>query len=278
MTNDEGNPKPECRSDSSRAFTDFVIRASSFFRVSSFVIRHSFVIRVFNSFQIGLACEPHMNWIPYGPDALLFRFGDGVGTAALARQLGVVAELERHPPPGLVEFVPALTAILLEFDAKIVPQPAQVAAELLERFEAAATARLPDTPVTEVPVRYDGEDLEALARAKGMTVNEVCQSHCTPVYRVHMVGFSPGFPYLGDLDPRLHTPRRATPRPKVRAGSVAIGGAHTGVYTVDSPGGWHIVGHTPLRIFDPQRATAHGPEEAMFQFRVGDQVKFVRTD
>ena len=110
-----------------------------------------------------------------------------------------------------------------------------------------------------------------------MTVEQVCELHSAPVYRVYMLGFSPGFPYLGDLDPRLHTPRLASPRAKVRAGSVAIGGEHTGVYTVDSPGGWNIIGHTPLKIFDPLRGDPNGQDEAMFWLKPGDRVKFVRV-
>ena len=214
-----------------------------------------------------------MNWVPYGPHALLFRFAEQVGEKALARQRGIVADLERHPPAGLIEFVPAFTTILLEFDARIVPAPEQVAAEIGQRFEAAAQVKLPPTPVKEIPTRYDGEDLAALAKAKGMSIENVCRLHCAPVYKVYLLGFSPGFPYLGDLDSRLHTPRLASPRPRVRAGSVAIGGEHTGIYTTESPGGWNIIGHTPLKIFDPDRS-----DEAMFALQAGDRVKFVRTD
>jgi len=219
-----------------------------------------------------------MNWIPYGPRALLFRFADKVGEQALARQRGIVAELERHSPAGLVEFVPGFTTVLLEFDPKLVPMPEQAAQELLKRFEAAARARLPETLVRELPVRYDGEDLASLAEAKAMSAEAVCKLHCAPVYTVYMLGFSPGFPYLGVLDPRLHTPRRASPRSKVLAGSVAIGGEHTGIYTVDSPGGWNILGHTPVKIFDPSRGEPKGPNEAMFSLRPGDRIKFVPLD
>ena len=90
-----------------------------------------------------------------------------------------------------------------------------------------------------------------------------------------MLGFSPGFPYMGDLDPRLHTPRLASPRTKVRPGSVAIGGEHTGIYTVESAGGWNIIGHTSVKIFDPTRAAADGRDKAMFFLSPGDRVKFV---
>ena len=219
-----------------------------------------------------------MKWVSYGPNSLLFRFAELVGKEALARQRGIVTDLELRPPAGLVEFVPAFTTILLEFDPKIVPEPKHAAEELLRRFEAAGKAKLRATTVKEIPVRYDGEDLEAIAKAAAMTVEKVCQLHCAPVYKVYMLGFSPGFPYLGDLDRRLHTPRLASPRAKVRAGSVAIGGEHTGVYTVDSPGGWNIIGHTPLKIFDPLRGDPNGPDEAMFRLKPGDRVKFVRVN
>jgi len=219
-----------------------------------------------------------MNWTPYGPHALLFRFAELVGDEALARQRGIVAELERHPPAGLVEFVPAFTTILLAFDPRILPTPQEAAEDLLRRLETAAQATLADTPVTEIPVHYNGEDLAALAVAKSMSVDELRELHCAPIYKVYMLGFTPGFPYLGGLDPRLHTPRRPSPRPRVRAGSVAIGGEHTGIYTVESPGGWNIIGHTRVNIFDPKRGAPNGPDEAMFSLKPGDRLKFVAVD
>src|SRR5881409_963768 len=101
-----------------------------------------------------------MNWVSYGPNSLLFRFAEQVGEEALARQRGIVTDLERHPPAGIVEFVPAFTTILLEFDPNIVPEPSLAAEELLRRFEAASRAKLQASTVKEIPVRYDGEDLE----------------------------------------------------------------------------------------------------------------------
>src|ERR1044072_6854964 len=158
-----------------------------------------------------------MNWVSYGPNALLIRFAEQVGDEALACQRAIVAALERQPPAGLVELVPAFTTILLEFDPNIVPEPARTAEELLRRFAAASHAKLPAAPVKEIPVRYDGEDLEAITRRTAMTREQVCALHSAPVYKVYMLGFAPGFPYLGDLNPLLHTPRRASPRPKVPA-------------------------------------------------------------
>ena len=107
-----------------------------------------------------------------------------------------------------------------------------------------------------VPVCYGGEfgpDLDDLARYARLSVDEVIARHCAPDYRVAMLGFAPGFPYLLGLDPALHAPRRATPRVRVPAGSVAIGGAQTGIYPSELPGGWLLIGRTPLTLFDPAR-------------------------
>lgn len=192
----------------------------------------------------------------------------------MARSRAMVAELERRPPHGLTEFVPAFTTLLVEFDRSSVPEPAKFAGELLARFASLEHVAPPLPPIREIPVIYDGPDLAALARAKQLSIDEVCRLHAAPIYHVCMLGFAPGFPYLCELDPRLHAPRLASPRPLVPAGSVAIGGEHTGIYTVDSPGGWHIIGRTTVKVFDPERGPPHGPDEAMFALRQGDRVKF----
>jgi inhibitor of KinA len=214
-----------------------------------------------------------MNWIPYGPHAVLLKFADAVGEKAFERCHSIVTELEDRPPNGLIEFVPGFTTMLLEFDPSLVPDPSLIASELVAKLDALAAAELPPTTVREIPVIYDGPDLERVARLHGLTSREVCDLHSAPIYKVYLLGFSPGFPYLGDLDPRLHTPRLPSPRPKVRAGSVAIGGKHTGIYSVDSPGGWNVIGHTPEKIFDPARK---GSEDLdMFLLKPGDRVRFV---
>lgn len=108
----------------------------------------------------------------------------------------------------------------------------------------------------KIPVCYDasfGLDLVKLAKQKNLSTKEVIKRHCKPLYMVDFLGFLPGFPYLSGLDPLLHTPRLAAPRPSVAKGSVAIGGKQTGIYPIESPGGWHIIGRTPLSFFDVQR-------------------------
>jgi inhibitor of KinA len=114
-----------------------------------------------------------------------------------------------------------------------------------------------------------------VAQAHGLTTGEVCDLHRAPIYKVYMLGFAPGFAYLGDLDARLHTPRLASPRPRVPAGSVGIGGEHTGVYPLETPGGWNIIGHTTMKLFDPDAPGARHDSKAPFYLKTGDRVKFV---
>ena len=217
-----------------------------------------------------------MKWIPYGPNAWMLRFADRLGDEAFARGRAIADELERRPPVGLVEFTPAFTTVLLEFDsgaASKLDLP-----DLAKRLDLAVRASLPPAPVKEIPVIYDGPDLERVAGTHDLSVEQVRQLHSATEYKVYLLGFSPGFPYLGDLDPRLHTPRLASPRVRVRAGSVAIGGEHTGIYSVDGPGGWNVIGHTAVKMFDPSGAETGRNCESMFFLRPGDRVKFVRVD
>jgi inhibitor of KinA len=211
-----------------------------------------------------------MNWVPYGPKGLLFRFAERVGDEAFATGCAITAELERDPPAGMVEFVPAFTTVLVRFEVE--EQVAAARTDLLRRFERCAGATPSSRPVTDIPLTYDGVDLERVAELHQLTTREVTELHSATLYKVYMLGFSPGFPYLGDLDAGLHTPRLPSPRTRVPAGAVAIGGEHTGIYSVEGPGGWNIIGHTKLKLFDPSRDGA-----GMFLLRQGDRVRFVPT-
>jgi inhibitor of KinA len=219
-----------------------------------------------------------MNWIRYGPNAWLLQFAEQLGDDAFLRGRAIVAELERQPPPGLVEFVPSFTTVLLEFDPSAPSTPGNVDAlqrELTDRFRAALLHPPPLAPIREIPVTYDGPDLERVAKLHELSLEEVASLHSAPIYKVYLLGFSPGFPYLGDLDSRLHTPRLSSPRRSVPAGSVAIGGEHTGIYSVDSPGGWNIIGRTSVKLFDRTRFQRGTRPEEMFLLKAGDRVRFV---
>jgi KipI family sensor histidine kinase inhibitor len=192
----------------------------------------------------------------------VIRVGEAAVLLECASTLGVLAALdllERRPPAGLVDLVPgAETLLVLLSDPAAVDRGSLGAAEERARRAAEATsaadaeaARGGAGRVHEIPVRYDGPDLEVVARRAGLTAGEVIARHLDGRYRVAFVGFQPGFAYLTGLDRRLHCPRLDSPRTAVPAGSVAIGGEWTGIYPARSPGGWNLIGTTATRLFDP---------------------------
>ena len=212
-----------------------------------------------------------MDWSiePCGPRAWMARFGDGLSSEVMARALSVSRGLEENPPSGLREFTMGYASVLLEFgEGGIVPGPEEV----LEMLQCAAAGKLPSGRRVEIPVVYDGEDLEEVARRTGLSAEDVVRCHAGRDYHVWLLGFSPGFPYLGVLDEVLHLPRRETPRPRIAAGSVAIAGAQTGIYPAESAGGWHVIGRTSRRMFDP------GRKDGPFLLRPGDTVRFVAVE
>lgn len=206
---------------------------------------------------------------PLGEDALLLRLGERIDPALNARVHALAAAIHARRPPWLADIVPAHAALALFIDVDMLDaaepharQPPLARAEEWLRaqdFQADPAEALAGNAATAViPVRYGGEagpDLDALAAAAGMDAQAAISLHAGATYRVAMLGFAPGFPYLGGLDDRLATPRQATPRVRVDAGSVGIGGAQTGIYPQPGPGGWNIIGRTPLRLFDPERET-----------------------
>ncbi len=203
----------------------------------------------------------------FGPSGWLVRFAGRIDEDSLARCRGLLAVFDENPPPGLRDLTPAYGELLLEFDRVENWAAGGVTVKRLlaqARPLPGGAARL-----HEIPVRYVGEDLEELAALKGLTPEEVITRHAAPVYSVYLIGFSPGFPYLGPLDPLLHAPRLNVPRARVPKGSVAIGGEHTGIYSIASPGGWRIIGRTEVDLFVPARG------KKAFLLRQGDRVKFV---
>ena len=179
---------------------------------------------------------------------------------SLSRRLGGIR--------GILNFHPAYSSVLVDFDPRL-RGFAELEA-LLRELAAAGNGADAIERMVEIPVRYGGEygpDLEDVARHTGLSAARVVELHSSAGYLVHFLGFSPGFPYLGGLPAELATPRLAAPRKLVPGGSVAIGGSQTGVYPVDSPGGWRIIGRTPLRLFD---AEASPPA----LLAMGDSVRF----
>lgn len=166
---------------------------------------------------------------------------------------------------GITELVPCYAELKVDYD------PATISFQELRQHIATlslGSTDLPEPRLIEVPVLYDGAGLSRVAERNGLSVDEVIRLHSDPTYLVYMLGFSPGFAYMGGLDPKLATPRLETPRVSVPAGSVGIAGHQTGIYPVASPGGWNIIGRTPLQLFDPNA-------EKPFLFEPGDEVRFV---
>ena len=204
-----------------------------------------------------------------GEAALLVEFGGEIGDASTDRVLRLTAALDDANLPGIIDRVPGYTTLLVVFD----PDAADVdalAATLLRLDRDAVSAPLMSGRLVTIPVAYGGEfgpDLAGLADRARLTEAQVIARHSGAAYRVACVGFVPGFAYLVGLPPELAAPRHSSPRTRVPAGSVAIGGEQTGVYPFETPGGWHLIGRTPLRPFEPTRA-----EPALLQ--VGDHVRF----
>jgi inhibitor of KinA len=202
----------------------------------------------------------------------LVRFEQQIDQQISERAIDVATRLRGHGLRGVRDVVPAYCAVGIHFD------PLQVDLLALERAIAhegaiATDASVPveTAPLVEIPVRYggeDGPDLDALAARAGCSPDEVIERHRAREYRVYMLGFVPGFAYLGRVDPRIAAPRHRTPRERVPAGSVGIAGEQTGVYPIATPGGWQIVGRTDLRMFDVSRTPAN-------LLSAGDRVRFV---
>ncbi|MGI4834244.1 MAG: 5-oxoprolinase subunit PxpB [Janthinobacterium lividum] len=215
---------------------------------------------------------------PLGDTAAVVDFGGGISASTLRRLQALHQQVQTSYCAGFREAVPAYTTLTVYYDPRAVrpagPAPyEQVAAWLrtcLAAAELAAAAAAAPLETIEIPVCYGGEygpDLVAVAQHTGLEMSEVIARHAAPTYLVHLLGFLPGFPYLGGLDAQLATPRRAAPRAQVPAGAVGIAGAQTGIYPLASPGGWQLIGRTPLPLFNPA-----WPEPT--RLRAGQQLRF----
>jgi len=211
-----------------------------------------------------------------GEGGIVVELGEGVDPAVNARVHALARAVARRLAGQVLEVVPSYRSLLVLHDPLAVPRAR------LERRLAALAGQVSAAPslepkrVVRVPVCYGGElgpDLDAVARHAGLAPAEVVARHAAPVYRVHLLGFTPGFPYLGGMSPSIACPRLPTPRARLAAGSVGIAGDQTGIYPVESPGGWRLVGRTPLRLFDPA-PRARRP----FLLVAGDGLRFVPVE
>lgn len=205
-----------------------------------------------------------------GDSAVVFSLGSEADRIVARRVRTIASRLRRNPPAGVAEVFAAFGNVALFFEAGLTPPSAEgLAAVVAEAAAVPAAAICPR--VVEIPVIYGGEsgpDLPEVAAAAGLTAAAAAELHASAEYFVRAVGFAPGFPYLGGLPSALARPRRATPRVRVPAGSVGIGGAQTGIYPQASPGGWNLIGRSPARLFDPQ-------DTPPARLEVGDEVRLV---
>jgi KipI family sensor histidine kinase inhibitor len=213
---------------------------------------------------------------PLGDGAVLLELADVLDLDANALARRVALEIRGRGLEWVTDVIPALVTVAVCFDARTAREAGERRAGLermlLETLERAAGARADAPPRTvEIPVCYEpafAADLAEVARKTGLAPARVVELHVAAPHRVLMVGFAPGHPYIGGLDPQLAVPRRATPRLRVEAGSVAIANAQTSIYPFATPGGWNVIGRTPLALFDPERDPASLLEP-------GDAVAFV---
>lgn len=205
---------------------------------------------------------------PVGDCGLLAVCGDKINDRVGNRVTALDATVRAARLPGVVETVPAFASLLVRYDPLLTDYDTLAAAVGPLAARTRVHRRLGGQVVT-IPVCYGGDygpDLAFVAQHAGLTEGEVIRRHTAPRYRIYMLGFLPGFPYLGGLDPALFTPRLQNPRTAIPAGSVGIGGQQTGVYPVASPGGWQLIGRTPLRLFAPDRP---------LPYAAGDRIRFV---
>jgi KipI family sensor histidine kinase inhibitor len=216
---------------------------------------------------------PAPRLLPAGECALVVEYGDTIDADINARVRALAAVLDREAPAGMVETVPTYRSLMIHYDPAVLP------ADAVERLVRDADARvptcaLPAPRVIEVPTVYggeDGPDLDEVAARAGLRADEVVALHAGTDYLVYMMGFMPGFPYLGGMSPRIAVPRLGTPRTVVPAGSVGIAGGQTGIYPTESPGGWRLIGRTHVTLFDVART----PPALI---AAGDLVRFVPVE
>ena len=220
--------------------------------------------------------KPSLRIDAVGDRCMLIGLGDTVDPDTSIRVFGFVRRLKERPIPGVRDIVPAFTTVALHYQPELLGDSPfeSLRASVLERLELPLETHQSAPRTIDVPICYGGElgpDLADIAAQRGLSVEQVIALHLQSPHRVYMLGFAPGFPFIGGLDPALMMPRRASPRTHIPPGSVGIARDQTCIYPLETPGGWNLIGRTPLRLFDPG---ANPP----CLLAPGDSVRFVRID
>jgi KipI family sensor histidine kinase inhibitor len=204
-----------------------------------------------------------------GDRSLLVEIGEKISADVNRRVQELMLRLQQANLPGVRELAPSYRSLLVVFDPLTIA-PEKLKAAITDVAARPGGSELPQAKLIAVPVFYGGDygpDLEWVAGHLGISTEEVIRLHTETVYRVYMIGFTPGYPYMGELPAALAVPRRSTPRTRVPKGSVGMAQRQTGIYPVESPGGWQIIGWTPIELFDPKR-------QMPSLLEMGDRVKF----
>ncbi|KFD19153.1 allophanate hydrolase 2 subunit 1 [Tatumella ptyseos ATCC 33301] len=211
------------------------------------------------------------DWVvqPIADQAINIDFGEVINTRVNERVTSLVAAIKKRQLPGITGLVPAYRSVTISYDALIIRQSELI--HVLEELIVCGNMLKHAGKCWQIPACYGGEygiDLLTSASALGLTTDELISLHSAAIYRIYMIGFMPGFAYLGGLDERLHLARRTSPRAEVPGGSISIGGQQSAIGSVAAPSGWHLLARTPVKNFDPNR-------EQPFLFNAGENVRFI---
>lgn len=208
-----------------------------------------------------------------GDRALVIEFGNEIQEEINSKIRSLTLAIERVCIKGIIETVPTYRSLMVIYEPMIIEL-----AELIDKVksiqEKMDEMKLPDARVIEIPTLYGGEygpDIEFVAQHNKISQAEVIKIHTSKEYLIYMIGFTPGFPYLGGMNDKIAAPRLQTPRTKIPVGSVGIAGEQTGIYPIESPGGWQLIGRTPVKLYDPYRKDP-------VLLSAGDFIKFIQIN
>ncbi len=204
-----------------------------------------------------------------GDRGLLVEYGDGISPEINHKVRSMAVVVEQSRLNGVIEIIPTYRSLLIVYEPSET-DPVTLEAALLDLETRLSEIKIPPPRTVKIPVCYGGDfgpDIQTVAQEHDLSEADVVRLHTEPDYLIYMIGFTPGFPFLGGLPENLHTPRLSTPRTHVPAGSVGIANAQTGMYPIASPGGWQLIGRTPLTLFAPRR-------DNPFLYQTGDIIRF----
>ena len=214
-----------------------------------------------------------VKYLTAGDRALVIEFGDTIEEQINSKIRSLTLAMEREGIIGIIETIPTYRSLMVIYEPMIIELE-----ELIDKVKFIQTKmdemKLPEARVIEIPTLYGGEygpDIEFVAEHNKISLEEVIKIHTSRSYLIYMIGFTPGFPYLGGMNDKIAAPRLQTPRTKIPVGSVGIAGNQTGIYPIESPGGWQLIGRTPVKLYDPYR------KEPVL-LNAGDYIKFVQID